>query len=878
MKRFIYYTLIFLCMTLQTFAQTTYTYDDLNRLKTVKYSNGVTVSYTYDALGNRTSKKVTGGSGDEEPTSTIELVDLGLSVKWANMNIDATATSGQGGYYAWGETKTKSKYSWATYTHCDGTAASCTNIGTSIAKKKTYDRAYAYNTTMCLPTVAQWNELITKCTWTESTVNSVKGYKVKGPSGKTIFLPFSGCSYDGSNYGSGSYAYYWSANNVSSDVSKAQAAYVKSGTKTTVANLNRRTGMAIRAVSVATTGEDPTPTGTIELVDLGLSVKWANMNIDATATSGQGGYYAWGETKTKSKYSWATYTHCDGTASSCTNIGTSIAKKKSYDRAYAYNTTMCLPTVAQWNELITKCTWTESTVNSVKGYKVKGPSGKTIFLPFSGCSYDGSNYGSGSYAYYWSANNVSSDVSKAQAAYVKSGTKTTVANLNRRTGMAIRAVSVATTGEDPTPTGTIELVDLGLSVKWANMNIDATATSGQGGYYAWGETKTKSKYSWATYTHCDGTAASCTNIGTSIAKKKSYDRAYAYNTTMCLPTVAQWNELITKCTWTESTVNSVKGYKVKGPSGKTIFLPFSGCSYDGSNYGSGSYAYYWSANNVSSDVSKAQAAYVKSGTKTTVANLNRRTGMAIRAVSVATTGEDPTPTGSIELVDLGLSVKWANMNIDATATSGQGGYYAWGELGTKSKYSWATYIYCDGTAASCTSIGSNISKKKAYDRAYSYSNVLCIPTVTQWNELITKCTWTAATVNSVKGYNVKGPSGKTIFLPFSGCSYDGSNYGSGSYGYYWSANNVSSDVSKAQAAYVKSGTKTTIANLNRRTGVAIRAVKATTSINGSETDDINYIKEQDTEDDAIYTLQGIRVVGNPQPGIYIKNGQKIVVK
>ena len=433
-------------------------------------------------------------------------------------------------------------------------------------------------------------------------------------------------------------------------------------------------------------------------------------------------------------------------------------------------------------------------------------------------------------------------------------------------------------GTEPTPTETIELIDLGLSVKWANMNIDATATSGQGGYYAWGETKTKSKYSWDTYIHCSGTAASCTNIGTSIAKKKTYDRAYAYNTTMCLPTATQWNELITKCTWTAATVNSVKGYKVKGPSGKTIFLPFSGCSYDGSNHGSGEYGYYWSANNVSSDVSKAQAAYVKSGTKTTISNLNRRTGVAIRAVSVATTGEDPTPTTTIELVDLGLSVKWANMNIDATVTSGKGGYYAWGETFTKSMYSWDTYKYCTGSASSCTSIGTNISKKKTYDRAYSYSSILCLPTATQWNELITKCTWTESTVNNVKGYKVKGPSGKTIFLPFSGCSYDGSNHGSGEYGYYWSANNVSSEVSKAQAACVKTGTKATITNLNRRTGVAIRAVNAPTTIHSSGTDDINYIKEQDTEDDAIYTIQGIKVVGHPQPGIYIKNGKKIVVK
>ncbi len=66
MKRKLLYTLAFLFATLQTFAQTTYTYDDLNRLTTVKYGNGVTVTYTYDALGNRISKKVTGASNPKE--------------------------------------------------------------------------------------------------------------------------------------------------------------------------------------------------------------------------------------------------------------------------------------------------------------------------------------------------------------------------------------------------------------------------------------------------------------------------------------------------------------------------------------------------------------------------------------------------------------------------------------------------------------------------------------------------------------------------------------------------------------------------------------------------------------------------------------------
>ena len=37
-----------------------YTYDNLGRLKTATYSNGVVITYSYDAAGNRTSVVTSG--------------------------------------------------------------------------------------------------------------------------------------------------------------------------------------------------------------------------------------------------------------------------------------------------------------------------------------------------------------------------------------------------------------------------------------------------------------------------------------------------------------------------------------------------------------------------------------------------------------------------------------------------------------------------------------------------------------------------------------------------------------------------------------------------------------------------------------------------
>ena len=63
MKLRLLYTLALLFAATQLFAQT-YTYDNLNRLTKVVYPNGTTVTYTFDALGNRTAKKVTGSNAE----------------------------------------------------------------------------------------------------------------------------------------------------------------------------------------------------------------------------------------------------------------------------------------------------------------------------------------------------------------------------------------------------------------------------------------------------------------------------------------------------------------------------------------------------------------------------------------------------------------------------------------------------------------------------------------------------------------------------------------------------------------------------------------------------------------------------------------------
>lgn len=150
-----------------------------------------------------------------------EYVDLGLSVKWATCNVGAKTPSGWGDYYAWGETQIKSDYSWATYfdskdssgkvfyTYFGG--ANGTGLktispasGDDIARKK-------WGGKWRLPNKDELAELLIRCIWEEYVYSKKRGYKITGPNGKFIFLPFSG-SYDGkSNNGQNYFGSYWSS-------------------------------------------------------------------------------------------------------------------------------------------------------------------------------------------------------------------------------------------------------------------------------------------------------------------------------------------------------------------------------------------------------------------------------------------------------------------------------------------------------------------------------------------------------------------------------------------------------------------------------------------------------------------------------------------
>ena len=144
-----------------------------------------------------------------------------------------------------------------------------------------------------------------------------------------------------------------------------------------------------------------------EYVDLGLSVKWATCNVGASKPEEYGDYFAWGETSTKETYD----------EDNCPTYGRGISQLQSqgyidsegnltaqYDAARAnWGGPWRMPSETEMQELIDKCTWKWKKQNGVKGYKVTGPNGNSIFLPAAGYRIGSSLYDAGSRGYCWSS-------------------------------------------------------------------------------------------------------------------------------------------------------------------------------------------------------------------------------------------------------------------------------------------------------------------------------------------------------------------------------------------------------------------------------------------------------------------------------------------
>ena len=148
-----------------------------------------------------------------------------------------------------------------------------------------------------------------------------------------------------------------------------------------------------------------------EYVDLGLSVKWATCNVGANFSEGFGHYFSWGELKPKTIYNLKTYQWCSYKwflsykLTKYTPEDSKLRLALSDDVAHAnWGGSWRMPNHDEFTELRENCTWTRTTQNGVKGYKVTSKiNGRSIFLPAAGYRNGSYLYCAGSDGFYWSS-------------------------------------------------------------------------------------------------------------------------------------------------------------------------------------------------------------------------------------------------------------------------------------------------------------------------------------------------------------------------------------------------------------------------------------------------------------------------------------------
>ena len=229
-----------------------------NLIKTIDPSIFTKVTYDrviYDALTDNVI--VTGG----EEVITYEYVDLGLSVKWATMNVGAKTEEDYGHYYMWGSItpNTPDECNWANTPFNNGATSYDTTYFNSVKDTvilnkvlaKEYDvAAQIMGGDWRMPTKDECQELYKNTTQSWVTIKGVNGKKFtsKTDTTKYIFIPAAGYYYNGSVSEVGNNGYIWSST-ISSPYNNARFLKFKA-TTCSASTTERCYGMSVRGVKM----------------------------------------------------------------------------------------------------------------------------------------------------------------------------------------------------------------------------------------------------------------------------------------------------------------------------------------------------------------------------------------------------------------------------------------------------------------------------------------------------------------------------------------------------------------------------------------------------------------------------------------------------
>ena len=532
-----------------------------------------------------------------------------------------------------------------------------------------------------------------------------------------------------------------------------------------------------------------------DIINMGTSVRWSSINMGAVTAEDAGDHYAWGELAPKETYAEANYVHRAENA--YTDIGMNIAGNPAYDVVTkTWRGCWRMPTKSELHELVTKCNWSwtdkeDQDGNLHHGLLVKNRNNNAdsiIFLPAAG--YRQAQLRSTEYCYYQSGTRHATNV--AQNAYQYNNEN----NLNRYAmrweGLSIRPVfesNIETTSgkylfirtdsisysADHTSTnmygtmrgldddvtditegfviGKTEEVTLDSDSETLKVTLTKEHADDNGSYHL---PLTKEQMDQLTFAETYYVRAYLTYDG-----ETWYGEPIAMDAMTIRTDSTNWQvgrEEARLCGYvsgiTESNMATVDIGFVVGTTADVTFETAGHLELPCDSTVNGKFVCDFTNMELKQYYYRA---YVRQGDRVAYGN--------------------PKMLG-LELVDLGLpsGLRWANINLDAQQPIDDGKPYAWGEVTTKTSFSDGNYQYRG------QNIGTDISGT-TYDAAQvNWQGPWRMPTKAEVEELIKYCNWESKTIDGKSGHLLTSKmNGKSIFLPFTGHWWNGTNH----YDYTW---------------------------------------------------------------------------------------------
>ena len=707
----------------------------------------------------------------KKPAAEPEWVDLGLSVKWATSNVGANAPEEYGDYFAWGETEPKVEYKWQNYQWGWGDNAGYRNsickynidgwLGTvdeTITLKLEDDAAnLAMGGLWRMPTYEELMELREKCDWRWTTINGVDGYEVIGQNNNSIFLPAAGRWHNTGLNNQGSVGEYWSS---SIRIDFPPYAWSLDFNSSSVFNRNakryRSNGCTIRPVL----GENVIG---IKLSENELSLYEGGI-AHLTATTLPAGSY--------SAISWSSSNPSVATvnalgdvrcissgnatiSASIPNLGYVASCEVHVSQLETYNTDLIdLGLSVQW----AACNLGANTPEQSGFYYSYGETDSK-------------------YEYSWNTH-IWYDFSNSTSSLIKYNSEPTLGVVDNKTVLDDEddVVNVKLGGNWRSPTYE-ELKELRDYCSWVQTTIN-----GVNGYLV-----TSMKYGFTNHSIFLPVTGYCYGVGLLNTENEGHyyssslasgDSRLAYHL-ICSPSMAggeglfyRYNGLAVRPVYDDGIRRNVTSISL---------------DYHSLALNEGERAVLTAtilpavANDKRIEWTSSDDAVATISSDGVVKAVHKG-----RAEITATTVEggysdkcivevNHIVSYSTEYVDLGLSVKWATCNLGAASPERYGNYYAWGEIETKSNYSWSSYKWCNGSKTTLTKYNNYVDygvvdNKAVLEESDDVAHIELgetwhIPTFVEMNELIESCSWTLSALNDVTGYVVTGPSGRSIFLP-----------------------------------------------------------------------------------------------------------------